>query len=321
MNAHDDPLSPPGASITARTASGDAGASAGRPTLPSDWPHRAWSHRRGSGGMAWHVQRAGEGPRVLLLHGTGASAHSWAGVADRLITRHEVLIPDLPGHGFSDRLPGAPSLPAMAGALRTLLHDEDFSPELVVGHSAGTALALRLALREGLRPGLVVGVNAALEPYGGLLAPLAQPMARLFSLLAPVSRSLAAQARRPGTVERLIRGTGSNLPPEAIACYRRLLGDPDHVAGTLDMMANWALDELRSDLVDLGPPLCLVVGEGDRTVPPAQATATESLVPRARVIRLPGLGHLAHEERPRAVFEAIEAARHWAGIAKGASHD
>ena len=150
---------------------------------------------------------------------------------------------------------------------------------------------------------------------------MAQPLARLFSALAPVPRTLAAQARRPGTVERLIHGTGSRLSRESIGCYRQLLGDARHVAGTLDMMSHWALDELRSDLEHLATPLCLVVGESDRTVPPAQASATEALVPRGRVIRLPGLGHLAHEEQPQPVFEAFEAACRWAGLTKGTPDD
>lgn len=268
--------------------------------------------RRSAGGVHWHLQRRGSGQRVLLLHGTGASTHSWAGLLPGLAERFEVLAPDLPGHGRSSPLAdGRATLPAMAEALAALLDAEAFEPEVVIGHSAGAALALRMALDQRIQPRLVIGLNAALLPYGGLLAPLAQPLARLFAALDPVARLLAARARQPGTVERLIAGTGSRLPPEAIDAYRELLGRESHVAATLAMMAHWDLQGLKEELRGLEPALCLVVGEADRTVPASQATGIAEQAPRARVIRLPGLGHLAHEERPLDVLGVIVDAMQW----------
>jgi magnesium chelatase accessory protein len=57
----------------------------------------------------------------------------------------------------------------------------------------------------------------------------------------------------------------------------------------------------------LEPPLFLVVGEQDTTVPPSEARRVRERLPGAEVIRLPGLGHLAHEERPAEVAHLIEA--------------
>ncbi len=289
---------------------------------PDDWPNRTLSRRVEAGGLAWHVQQGGHGPRILLLHGTGASTHSWAGLLPLLLDQHEVLAPDLPGHGFSTAMNSTtsgtpPTLRNMAAAIDALLDHAGFDPDLIVGHSAGAALALRLSLDRSPAPRLVVGLNAALRPYGGWLAPLAQPMARLFASLPAVARMLADRARRQGTVERLIAGTGSNLRPEAVDLYRRLLAREEHVAGTLAMMAHWDLSTLEMELGALEPPLCLVVGENDRTVSPDQASHVESRTRRARTIRLPGLGHLAHEEQPRAVYEALLEAERWNGTDHG----
>jgi len=51
--------------------------------------------------------------------------------------------------------------------------------------------------------------------------------------------------------------------------------------------------------------LVLVVGANDRAVPPAQAERVRARLPSARIITLPGLGHLAHEEQPQRVVELI----------------
>ena len=53
--------------------------------LPAGWPHREFSRSLRVGALDWHVQVAGQGPVLLLLHGSGASAHSWAGLLPALV--------------------------------------------------------------------------------------------------------------------------------------------------------------------------------------------------------------------------------------------
>ena len=113
-----------------------------------DWPNREVSDFPLAGGLRWHVQRSGCGPSMLLLHGTGASTHSFRDLLPALGEHFDVLAPDLPGHGFTARPddPQAMSLPGMAAALKELLRTLGVAPRIVVGHSAGAALLLRLAL-------------------------------------------------------------------------------------------------------------------------------------------------------------------------------
>jgi magnesium chelatase accessory protein len=77
------------------------------------------------------------------------------------------------------------------------------------------------------------------------------------------------------------------------------------VAAAFGMMANWDLRPLARDLPRLQTPLTLVVGSNDRTVRPAEARRVQALLPDAALVPLPGLGHLAHEERPQAIADLV----------------
>jgi magnesium chelatase accessory protein len=272
----------------------------------ADWPLRAHSRLVECDGLRWHVQRLGHGPPVLLLHGTGASTHSWRGVAPLLAERHSVIALDLPGQGFTRLLaPRSLSLPGMARAIGALLRRLRVEPELVIGHSAGAAIALQLALDDILAPRALVSINGAILPLGGWAGRTFSPLARLLVGLPGVPTLFAGLAAQRSMVERLLRDTGSQLDAEGTALYARLLRRPDHVGAALAMMAAWDLDALAARLPRLRAPLLLVVGEQDRTIPPRDARRVRRLVPNARIASLPGLGHLAHEEDPASVVALI----------------
>ena len=67
-----------------------------------DWPNREASRFVRAAGLLWHVQVMGQGPVLLLLHGTGAATHSWRAMLPLLARHFTVVAPDLPGHGFTD---------------------------------------------------------------------------------------------------------------------------------------------------------------------------------------------------------------------------
>ena len=117
----------------------------------------------------------------------------------------------------------------------------------------------------------------------------------------------AWRAKDVGVVEKLLRETGSSIGREGVELYARLMQDRRHTGAALSMMARWELQPLVDDLPRLGVPLLLIVGDRDRTVPPSQSEAVGRMAPGARVERMAGLGHLAHEENPRGTAALIEA--------------
>ncbi|PCD03621.1 alpha/beta hydrolase [Sphingomonas spermidinifaciens] len=275
-----------------------------------DWPLREHSRFVTQGALRWHVQVLGDGPPLLLLHGTGAATHSWRDLAPLLAERYTVVAPDLPGHGFSaGRPPGGMTMAAMAKAIRGLLATLEVAPDAIVGHSAGAALGARMALDGIAEPQTIVGLGAALLPFPDLAAALFPTMARMLFVNPFAPHLFAGMARMQGETARfVVRATGSTIEPEGVALYERLLRDPDHVGAAIAMMAEWDLDALKRDLPRLAPPLRLIHGERDAAIPIATAREAAALVPDGRTTGLPGLGHLAHEERPGEVAALILAA-------------
>ncbi|AGA91704.1 putative magnesium chelatase accessory protein [Thioflavicoccus mobilis 8321] len=272
-----------------------------------DWPNREHSRFVSAAGLRWHIQQAGSGPTLLLVHGTAASTHSWRGLLPRLAEHFNLVAMDLPGHGFSGPTPAYRlSLPGMARALDGLLGVLDARPAIVVGHSAGAAILARMCLDKRLAPRALVSLNGAFLPFGGIAAHLFSPLAKLLSSTGWIPWVISRQAARPGAVERLIRGTGSDLDAEGMARYRRLVCSPGHVAATVAMLANWDLRPLRRELAGLAVDLYLLAAERDRAVPPSEARRiARKMAGRARLMVLPGYGHLAHEERPAEVARQI----------------
>ncbi len=253
----------------------------------------------------WHVQEAGTGPTLLLLHGAGGATQSWRGVFPILAATHHVVAVDLPGQGFTrlgarDRC----NLDAMATDLASLCASEGWHPDVIVGHSAGAAIALRMA--EAMDPApRVIGINAALGNFRGAAGWLFPLMAKVLALTPFTADLFVATSSSPRNIQRLIDGTGSRLDAEGLDLYRRLAADRGHVDATLAMMSQWSLDGLLARLPANPAPTLFIVGDTDKAVPPSVSVDAAARMRDAGVVRLPGLGHLAHEEDPALVCRTM----------------
>ncbi|CAN5176201.1 alpha/beta fold hydrolase [soil metagenome] len=255
-----------------------------------------------AGGLRWRLLRMGRGPKLLLLHGTGSSLQSWLACLPGLTDHFSLLVPDLPGHGGTQRLAdGQASLPRMAQAVADLLDSLDWQPELLAGHSAGAAVMVQLCLDRPIgqiQPRGLLAVNGALQPLPGLMGVFAQPLARLASRSAWLPGWVARHAAQPRALGHLIASTGSKIEAAGVEHYRELLRQPAHVRGVLEMLAAWRLEDLQARLPELRVPLWLAAGLADRTVAPVQSLELARRLPNASFHPLEGLGHLAHEEAP-----------------------
>ena len=252
------------------------------------------------------MQRTGNGPGILLLHGSGATTHSFVGLIEELAGSFEILAVDLPGHGFSSRIRGkSATMDNVSDALSQLLKEAEFNPALVVGHSAGAAIAVNMVTRKLIEPDGVVSINGAFYPFPGFARQLFPAMAKIMFLNPFVPKIFALSAGDSGKVRRLIASTGSKLSPTQIDYYQRAFRSSRHVEGTLAMMANWDLERMEGILKKLDIQLLQIIGAQDGTINPSLSLKTQELVSNSERLLIKRAGHLVHEEIPEAVAEHI----------------
>ncbi|SEL82872.1 magnesium chelatase accessory protein [Roseovarius azorensis] len=281
----------------------------------STWPLHDRSRRVAQSPHQWHVQEMGEGPLALLLHGAGASTHSWRDLIPALAQSHRVIALDLPGQGFSRA--GARrrlGLPGMTEDIAALCAAQGWHPALILGHSAGGAIALNLSTRlttPGNDAPDIACINAALGRFEGVAGWLFPVLARLLALNPLTAALFTLGADKTARARRLIEGTGSRISPEGLALYARLIADRAHVDATLQMMAQWDVDPLLKRLPRIPNRCLLLTGAHDLAVPPETSVRAATRLPRARALSLGGLGHLTHEEDPARVLATLLDQGNW----------
>lgn len=274
--------------------------------LPSDWPLREHSEFFQCAGTLWHVQRLGSGPVIVLLHGTGSSSHSMAGMAQCLSSQFTCVLIDLPGQGFTHPIEEREHLlSAMARAIHKLCKHLEISPEYVIGHSAGAAVGIRMCLDTDINPRGLLSINGALLPFGAFIEPLMLKAARALSRSPRVSRFLARRGTGESHVRRALRDTGATISEPMIQRYTTLISQPEHIEGTLRMMGGWELGQLSKDLPKLNTPTHLIGCAKDHIVPAIRAHRATREIPNATAITLEDAGHLVHEAEPERVTQAF----------------
>ncbi|GAA0725213.1 alpha/beta fold hydrolase [Dactylosporangium roseum] len=233
---------------------------------------------------------AGDAPAVLLLHGLGATADVWEGVA-RELDGVAWVAPDLPGHGGSRPL-GRYTFAGVAEAVADLVDERG---TVVVGHSFGGVVGLHLAGRPGVRAVIGVGIKVA---WTG------EELGRAAAL---AERAPSAFATRAEAVRRHLRVAGLDglVDPADPALDAAVVRDGDGWRIALDQRAFAVGEPGVAGLLAAAPvPVVLARGEHDTMVTREQLAA---LVPDP--VDLPGLGHNAHVEAPAALVAGIPALR------------
>jgi magnesium chelatase accessory protein len=271
------------------------------------WPNSAHSQFIQTQDVRWHVQILGEGPTMLLLHGLGSSTHTWAGMAPLLSKHYRLIAIDSPGHAFSS-VPAKEraTFEAIVRSIRELLERLQIWPSVVMGHSAGAALAAKLLL-ESHHPECpsLVALNPAWLPLPGHANWLFPISAKLIALNPLSAWFFAKHLSKREAIEKLIWGTGSHLRREDIDFYHLLMQSPIHIKGVLQMMTYWKLGDLPEQLANLHGSVLIQSGVNDQAVEHNNSLLAQQRIKGAQLQSLENLGHLAHEENPVACAEKI----------------
>ncbi|WP_370410564.1 alpha/beta fold hydrolase [Streptomyces fradiae] len=249
-------------------------------------------------------ERRGTGEPLLLLHGIGHLWQAWEPVIDVLATERDVIAVDLPGFGAS------PALPApLAYDLTTVVPVLDaFCAALGVErpHVAGNSLGGLLALELG-REKLVRSVTA-LSPAG-----FWSEAERRYAFTTLRAMRGAARAMPLPLIERLSRSAaGRTVLTSTIYARPARLSPESAVAETLSLRAATGFEQtlaagrsvlFREDVTAL--PVTIAWGSRDRLLLRRQGIRAKQAIPGARLIRLPGCGHVPMNDDPALVARVI----------------
>jgi pimeloyl-ACP methyl ester carboxylesterase len=268
------------------------------PAAYSDRPTRAAGFRPGQGALTW--REAGRGPALVLLHGIGSGAASFAGQLAGLSDTHRVIAWDAPGYGESAPLPNPrPMAVDYADALSQLLDHLGIGELVLVGHSLGALVAAEWAARNGQRVQRLVLASPA-RGYGTATAEArATKWQERIDLIEQLGVEGLAASRSAGLC-------APHASPAAIASVRQNMArvTPGGYAQAAHLLAN---GDLAASLRGVHAPLTVLCGEHDRVTPPA-ACRELAKAAGAPCHELPGVGHACYVEDAGQFNRALRAA-------------
>ena len=252
-----------------------------------------------SGVVRW--EHFGDGPPVVLCHGTPWSSYVWRRVASALSTQFTVFVWDMFGYGQSDKPDGDVSLQAQASLLASLVDHWGIAAPDLVAHDIGGAVALRAHLLHGVEVNSLALLDVvALRPWGSPFFKLVRDNANVFSELPgnlhqALIREYISGASGPGlraeTLDALVEPW---LDDGQAAFYRQIAqADERHTA------------EIEPLYPSIEVPTLIAWGTQDKWLPLDHAERLAAAIPGSELVLIEGAGHLVQEDAPREVEVAL----------------
>jgi pimeloyl-ACP methyl ester carboxylesterase len=247
---------------------------------------------------------AGQGPVLLLLHGIGMDHSTWLPALPALAKNFTVIMPDLLGHGASDKPRADYSIPSFANGMRDLLTVLGVNRATVVGHSMGGGVAMQFAYQFPERTERVVLVSS------GGLGRSVNPLLRALSL--PGAEPVVAAAALPG-IRHVATATMTGLHRSGLPFTEDLTALAEVYSSMADPATRKAFLHVLRGVIDIhgqvvnmidraylarDMPTMIVWGERDLVIPVKHAWAAAQLLPGARLEVLRDVGHNPHEDAP-----------------------
>ena len=256
-------------------------------------------------GVRLHVRDTGppDAPAIILLHGFGASLHTWEAWAEALSARYRVIRFDLPGFGLTGADPTGDYTDARAEVVLAALMDQlRVQRAVLVGNSMGGRIAWSFAASHPTRVSrlVLISPDGFASPGVAYGQAIGEPMtARLLPYVLPTPLLRASLAPAYGDPQRLTE--------DVVIRYRDMILAPGVRDAVLARMQQVVLEDPVPVLHTLRLPVLLLWGEQDRMIPVANAADYLAALPDARLVVLPGLGHVPQEEAPAESLQPVAA--------------
>ena len=254
-------------------------------------------------GVSLHVRDTGpkDGPAVVMIHGFGASLHTWDAWAEAMPDSYRVIRFDLPGSGLSPPDPANDYTDERVSGLMLRLMDRlGIDRATLIGNSIGGRIAWWSAAKYPERVGKLVLISPdgfASPGFEYNTAPAVPAMLALMRYALPkfMVRSNLAQSY----------GDPAALTETMVGRYYDLLLAPGSRQALLDRLGQTVLTDPRPILKNIGIPVLLVWGEKDALIPFSNAQDYLDHMPDARLVSFPDLGHVPHEEAPEKTLPPV----------------
>jgi pimeloyl-ACP methyl ester carboxylesterase len=237
-----------------------------------------------------------EGARWLtLLHGIGGAGDSWLPVVDELSRHFRLLVPDLRGHGASDKPTSGYLVPDYARDLEGLLQAFEIDRPLLLGHSLGGLISLTWATDH---PRKAAGIAIEDSPLRG--GPRVLPR---------FDEWIAMNQMEPAELAAHYASEHRDWSKED--CRRRAEGMTSVALPVFTEMRSANVNPDQEDRINplkvIESPLLLVYGdlETGGMVVPNDAVRLETELPHASTVRIPGASHSIHRDRPRELLDIV----------------
>jgi pimeloyl-ACP methyl ester carboxylesterase len=245
-------------------------------------------HRNNTGGpVSMHVERYGQGEKVLFIHGSGWNTHMWYGQRDYLKSSMEVTLIDLPGHGESPG-DGCDSVEKYRDAVYEMITEHDFESCYIAGHSLGGAIALSLSLAY---PDFVKGI--VLIGTGARLRVLPQILEGIVNDKENTVRNISEFA--------FSKETSSVLKDQAFYETMKCGGEVIHK----DFSACNRFDVMGT-VSSIETPALIICGADDVLTLPKYSIYLHEAISGSQLTLIYDAGHMVMMEKPMKVNRAIE---------------
>lgn len=257
-------------------------------------------------------QRGGSGEPLLMIHGFPTASWDWCWISRNFVDRFHMVLPDLLDYGLSLNASKKPcSVHMQADMIEALMEHRNLSDAHILAHDLGDTITQELLARHN-ESSLSFRIKSVIFLNGGIIPDLHRPRPAQKLLAGPLGGLFANITPKGRMLDGLAEVFGPNTRPKGdmlkelwqvivgvngrAAMARRIR----YMAERRQFAERWVGAIKNAKL-----PMMMINGLEDPVSGAHAADGFSKLVPKAKLARLPGIGHFPQIEAPEAVSELV----------------